>query len=97
MTRNQVLSTLHAHLPEIQSRFGVKRLTLFGSAARDEMRNGSDVDVLVEFEGRPTFDGYMDLKAYLENLLGANVDLVTEEALKPRMRPIVEKDRVHVA
>lgn len=97
MTRDQVLSTLHGHLPEIRSRFGVKRLTLFGSAARDEMRSGSDVDVLVQFEGPPTFDGYMDLKAYLENLLGTSVDLVTEEALKPRMRPIVEKDRVHVA
>jgi predicted nucleotidyltransferase len=97
MTRDHVLSALHGHLHEIQARFGVKRLTLFGSAARDDMRSGSDVDVLVQFEGRPTFDGYMDLKAYLEDLLGASVDLVTEKALKPRMRPIVEKDMVHVA
>jgi uncharacterized protein len=49
------------------------------------------------FEGAPTFDRYMDLKAYLELLLGAGVDLVTEGALKPRMRPIIEKDLVHVA
>ncbi len=68
-----------------------------GSAARDEMGEGSDVDVLVEFEGLSTFRGYFDLKDYLEALLGRTVDLVTERGLKPRARRHVERDFVRVA
>lgn len=97
MSRDQLLSVLRAHLQDVRRQFGVKRLTLFGSAARDQMQRDSDVDILVEFQGPPTFDGYMDLKAYLEALLGTAVDLVTEDALKPRMRPLIEKDMVRVA
>lgn len=97
MSRDHLVSVLRTHLQEMRAQFGVRQLALFGSAARDEMRRDSDVDVLVAFEGAPTFDRYMDLKAYLECLLGTRVDLVTEGALKPRMRPIVEKDLVHVA
>lgn len=97
MNREHLLSVLQAHLQELRRQFGVRRLALFGSAARDEMRHGSDVDILVAFEDPPTFDRYMDLKAYLERLFGTGVDLVTEEGLKPRMRPIIEKDLVHVA
>ena len=70
---------------------------MFGSAARDEMHEGSDVDVLVEFEGLATFDGYMDLKFYLENLFKTSVDLVTEKGVKPRMRPIIQRDLIYVA
>jgi len=81
----------------MRTKFGVKALGVFGSAARDEMRSDSDVDILVDFQGVATFDKYMDLKAYLETLLGTAVDLVTEEALKPRMRPLIEKDLVRVA
>lgn len=61
------------------------------------MRSDSDVDILVEFQEAATFDRYMDLKMYLEAVLGTSVDLVTEDAVKPRMRPIIEKDMVRVA
>ena len=81
----------------MRAQFGVLQLALFGSAARDEIRRDSDVDILVAFEGAPTFDCYMDLKAYLERLLETRVDPVTEGALKPRMRPIIEKDLLRVA
>lgn len=67
------------------------------TAARDDMRSDSDVDILVEFQEAATFDRYMDLKMYLEAVLGTSVDLVTEDAVKPRMRPIIEKDMVRVA
>ncbi len=97
MTRAQVLSLLNAHREEMQKRFAVKHLALFGSAARDEMREGSDIDVLVAFEGAPTFDGYMDLKFYLESLLGTGIDLVTEGAVKPRMWTLIEKELINVA
>ncbi len=97
MNRNQVISLLSNHREEILRRFSVQRLSVFGSAARDEMREGSDVDMLVEFQGPATFDGYMDLKFYLEDLFGTKVDLVTIDSVKPRMRPIIEKDLINVA
>ena len=93
----QVLAILTERQPEIARRFGVKRLALFGSAVRGELRDDSDVDVLVEFDGPATFDGYFRLKDYLEALLGRTVDLVTERGLKPRAKRQVEKDLIRVA
>jgi hypothetical protein len=78
-------------------RFGVRSLELFGSLARDEAHAGSDVDFLVEFDDGPTFDQFMDLKFFLEDLLARRIDLVTRAALKPRMRPVVEREAVRVA
>ncbi|MCC6531280.1 MAG: nucleotidyltransferase family protein [Burkholderiales bacterium] len=95
--REQILKTLADHRQEIAQRFAVKKLALFGSAARDELRDDSDVDVLVEFEGPTTYDGYFKLQDYLQELLGRSVDLVTERGLKPRARRHVEKDPVRVA
>jgi hypothetical protein len=97
MNKERILSLLASRREDILVRFGVKKLGVFGSAARDDMRSDSDVDILVEFQDAATFDRYMDLKAYLEALLETAVDLVTEDALKPRMRPHIEKDMVRVA
>jgi predicted nucleotidyltransferase len=91
-----VLVLLRAHLSDLAP-FGVKSLALFGSVARDEARADSDLDVLVEFEGPATFDGYMGLKLYLEDLLGSRVDLVMKKALRSRMLPLVEREAVRVA
>lgn len=81
---------------EMARRFGVRQLSLFGSAARDELRADSDVDVLVEFEGPASFDAYFGLKDHLEALLLRPVDLVTTRGLKPRARESVERDLVRV-
>ncbi len=97
MRRDEALRLLTEAGPEIVSRFGVKRLRLFGSTARDEAREDSDVDVLVEFAQPATFDGYFGLLHYLEDCLGCEVDLVTEKGLKERVRPYVERDAIHVA
>jgi predicted nucleotidyltransferase len=97
MDKDATLKLLNKHGPEIRKRFGVKRLALFGSVARGDAGVDSDVDVLVEFEGRATFDGYMDLKLYLEDLLERNVDLVTNDAVRPQTRPSIEQDLVDVA
>ena len=96
MNRDQVLAALRRHRQDIEQRFAIKHLSVFGSAARDALRDDSDIDVLVEFQGKATFDGYMDLKYYLETLLGRNVDLVTHDAVKPRMRPMIEQEAIHV-
>ncbi len=94
--REKLLQRLREHKDEIRQRFGVKSLAVFGSVARGEAGPESDVDILVEFEGRATFDRYMGLKFFLEDLLGTRVDLVTRRALKPRMRPYVEREAVYV-
>lgn len=84
-------------MPDLRRDFGVRRIALFGSTARDEAGQESDLDLLVDFEVGPTFDSFMGLKFYLEDRLGKRVDLVTPNALKPRMRPIVEREAVDVA
>jgi uncharacterized protein len=97
MNRAKILRALSQHADQIEGRFEVKALSLFGPAARDEWRKGADVDVLVEFAGLPTFDRYMDLKLYLESLVGAPVGLLTLDAVKPRMWPSIERSLIHVA
>ena len=96
MNREKLLQRLREHKDELQRRFGVKSLAVFGSVARGEAGPDSDVDILVEFESRATFDRYMGLKFFLEDLLGRQVDLVTRKALKPRLRPYVEREAIYV-
>ena len=88
---------LKDHTSEIAEKFGVKEIGIFGSYVRGEQEEGSDVDILVEFkEGYKTFDNYMDLKFYLEELLGLKVDLVSKSALKPRIKPHILREVVYV-
>ena len=97
MNRATVLAVLHEQQAILAERFGARQLALFGSAARDELRLDSDVDVLVDFEGPTTFDAYFGVKDHLEQLLGRPVDLVTHKGLKPRARQHVEQDLIRVA
>lgn len=76
---------------------GVASLDLFGSVARGEAHQGSDVDLLVRFDGPTTFDRYMDVKLLLEDALGCRVDLVTERGLRDEVRPRVERELQRVA
>ena len=96
MKREDALRILAAHRDEL-ARLGVSSLALFGSVARDEAGDGSDVDLLVEFEGAATFDGYVDLASYLEELLGRSVDLLTRRSLPSSLRPAIEKDAYYVS
>lgn len=86
LNRETILRTLEEHRSELQ-RLGVQRVGLFGSYLHGCPRDGSDVDLLVRF-GRPSFDSYMDTKFLLEDLLGREVDLVTDQALKPAVRHV---------
>ena len=96
MRRTKALALLRAHQAELPQ-FRVKSLSLFGSVARDQAGPQSDLDLLVEFDGHATYDLYIGLKLFLEDLLGCRVDLVMTKALKPRMRPSVEREAVRVA
>ena len=96
MRRTEALRILSQHRGEIEHRFGVRALYLFGSVARDIARPESDVDVLVEFVGPADFDRFMGLKLHLEDLLGARVDLVTRAAIRPHMLSTIVADAIHV-
>lgn len=97
MSRDEILRLLRRNLREIEARYDVERLALFGSTARDEAHPESDIDLLVRFRRPPGYDGYFALKSYLEDLLGKPVDLVMEGALRPWARPIVEQEAIDVA
>jgi len=96
MELEQILRVLHSNAQELR-KFGVRRLWLFGSYVRGEAGKNSDLDVLVEFEpGKKTFDNYMELKFFLEEILGVEVDLITVEALKPRVKKYIWSEAVSV-
>jgi predicted nucleotidyltransferase len=96
LRREQVLGSLRRRADDL-ARFGVQSLALFGSIARDQASEQSDVDILVDFDGPATFDRYMGLKIYLEELLGRRVDLVTRRGLREELRPTVEREAILVA
>lgn len=96
MHRDLALQKLTQSKPELHRRFGVVDLALFGSTLRGEARPDSDVDVLVRFDGPATSARYFGVQFYLEDLLGAPVDLVTDKALREELRHIVECEAVHV-
>jgi uncharacterized protein len=95
MDRAAILGLLSQHQAILRT-LGVSSLAIFGSVARDEAGPDSDVDVLVELEAPVTFDRYMDVKFYLEDLLAKPVDLVTALSLKPQLRSIVEREAIRV-
>lgn len=96
MNKSEILHKLQAHKPILAERFGVTGLALFGSYARDQAADGSDVDILVSFDGPATSKAYFGVQFYIEDLLGRQVDLVTEKALRPEIRPYVEQEAVYV-
>lgn len=96
MNRNRALELLSEHRPVLSERFGVTQLALFGSTARNTATNDSDIDILVAFDGPANSQRYFGVQFYLEDLFGCNVDLVTEKALRPELRPFIEKEAIRV-
>ena len=95
-TKEGILTLIREHQDKIKN-FGVKRLGLFGSFAREEQSKSSDVDLLVEFEGSlKTFDNFMKMVFFLEDLFGRPVELVTTEALSPYIGPHILKEVEYV-
>ena len=79
-------AALRFELPELRRRWGVRSMGVFGSYARGQQRRGSDLDVLVEFDGRPlSLLRFIELEQHLSDLLGVKVDLVERDTLRPAM------------
>jgi uncharacterized protein len=94
-TREAVLQLLEDNREKLQS-FGIKRLGLFGSCARGEATHSSDLDFVVELQDE-TFDAYMDLKEFLEELFHCQVDLVLIDAIKPRLREAILGEAIYAS
>jgi len=91
-----ILEKIKKHSLEIKKKFKVKEIGIFGSHIKGKAKKRSDVDILVEFEdGHYTFDNYMDLKFFLEELLRYN-DLVIKRALKERLKPYILSEVIYV-
>lgn len=83
---NEIIKILNTNINEIK-KYHVLKIALFGSFAREEQNDNSDIDILVEFdEGHETFDNYMDLKFYLEELFKMKIDLVIYNSIKPILK-----------
>jgi uncharacterized protein len=96
MQLDDVLTIIAGHKDELR-RHHVATRSVFGSVARGEARPDSDVDLMVEFDRTATFELYLDLKEFLEEVLGHPVDLVTSKSVRPRLRPFIEQDMLRVA
>ena len=89
--REEILQKLQARQDEMRTRFSVRRIGLFGSYLQGTASQTSDIDLVVDL-AEPTFDHYMDLKFYLEALFERSVDLVLSDTIKPRLKPVIQKE-----
>ena len=96
MNRQAILDRLNAEAPGLKQKYGVKSLAVFGSMARGDDHEGSDVDILVTFKGPATFRRFMGLKLELQDLFDRRVDLLTPMCLRPEMEAEMEKEMIHV-
>lgn len=96
MKRDEVLALLGGYRAELKE-YGVKSIAIFGSVARNEATEGSDIDILVEF-GQPVglFE-FVRIQARLEKILNRPVDLVTPEALKKQLKEQILKEAIYAA
>ncbi len=93
--KDDVLSKLKIHFPEIQERFGIETIGIFGSVSRGEDTLESDVDVLYSFmTGRGGMRDMANLKYYLEDLFGREVGLVSLKYVSPLIRDTVAYDAI---
>ena len=94
-TRSEYIQIIRDHAPELQSRFGIQSMSLFGSVARNEQHEGSDIDLFVKMP--PKFFNYIEASEYLRKLLGCDVDLISDHRnLRPFFRKQIERDGINI-
>lgn len=93
---DDIQAQLREQMPTLRQRFGVKQISVFGSYARGEQTEKSDLDLLVDFERTPGMFTFVGLADYLEAVLKLKVDLATRAMLRPRLRPHIMNELVSV-
>lgn len=96
-SKEYLFTTVREHKDDIYAKFNVKSLAVFGSVAKGTASADSDIDILVSYTKTPGFFEFLNLKEYLETLLGKRVDLVTEKALKKQLRKQILQEAIRVA
>lgn len=97
MSRSDILDLLRKEVPNIKKQYGIKKIGLFGSFARDDADPLSDIDLLVSFEdGKERFRPFMNCIFYLEELFGRKVELIAEHSLDKRIQPDIEHEVIWV-
>ncbi|MEJ5384204.1 MAG: nucleotidyltransferase family protein [Fimbriimonadales bacterium] len=94
--REHIVAVLQRYLPELQQRYHVRALWLFGSHARGEQRRRSDIDILVEFRETPSLLKLARLQHELTQLLGKRVDLALKDALKPNIARRIREEAIPI-
>lgn len=95
--RNDILTFLQTHKDEMAQRFGVVSVGLFGSYARGEAREDSDVDIAIELSPeKKSLSNFFNIRRYLEQQFGKTVDLGIESTLKPLAKEMVAREIIHV-
>jgi len=95
-TQTTILNFLKEHKERLKEQFGVQKIGLFGSFARNEYSDSSDIDIAVEIESQNKFRSFFNLKYYLEEHLHHSVDLGIESSLKPIAKEYVSKEIIYV-
>lgn len=93
-TLNDIRNILIVHKQELKRKYGVSEIGIFGSYIKNKQDKNSDIDILVEFEKAIDLFTFINLKIYLSELLGQNVDLVMKKALKPKIGQRILKEVV---
>ncbi len=96
MTREEIIDFLSSHKEFMKVKYGVQKIGLFGSYARAENRDGSDIDIAVELDSQNRVDNYFGLLHFLEDNLHKKVDLGIESNLKEPIKEYIEKEIIHV-
>ena len=91
-----LVKIFNQHKEDIKNKYSVESLSVFGSVIKGTAGTGSDIDILVRYRETPGLFAFMDLKRYLESIVGRPVDLVTESALKKQLRSEILKEAVRV-
>ena len=94
---SNIVKIFAAHKSELHEKFHIKSLSVFGSVSKGTATSGSDIDILVRYQKTPGLFAFLDLKKYLEDIVGRPVDLVTEGALKKQLQDKILKEAVRVA
>jgi predicted nucleotidyltransferase len=95
--RSDIIDFLSSHKEELKQRFGVTSIGLFGSCARSEAREDSDIDIAIELRpDHKSLRNFFGLRRYLEQELGRPVDLGIESTLKPQVKEEIDKEIIHV-
>jgi len=94
--KDEIKLKIKAQLPFLKKKYQVKQMGIFGSFARNEQTQGSDIDIMVEFASPVGFFDFIRLENFLSTMLDRKVDLVTEKALKPVAKKYILKEIFYV-